>query len=368
MALSWDRPAPSVIQIEPVYFPTWLVNACALANGIGSEDTRSIAHFDRDFGVTSWFIMTQASPGHHMFPINMLPLTPRSPAIFETLPERWDDSMATLSDYDGRSVTCLPYTRSPLTFVNDFKAASKFVEGATVIAEFAMSVLPLYPVLFPLYLIKFEAVPQHGETRRSQLTVAIQAHQLNGHIFANNLGKGYYHPRTSWTARLWKWWLRYKKEIILTADPELEGMFIRDSPEAVNSAGSSISVYGHSTQVLQNSLWGFINPVYGVDQKDESLWTKLQLKAANSWTRNPPEKINWDDERIRPLTKDEMVTNNAFLMEKTIFSLRQISRLTETIPEKLMDTVLYPRSDAKDANEYVNLWPEWYKKWERRRK
>ncbi|KAF8510499.1 hypothetical protein BU17DRAFT_98008 [Hysterangium stoloniferum] len=313
------RVAP-VINIKPVYFPTWLVDACSVSQGkfdFVSEMIPDPEYFAYQVAHEIYY------PGHHMFPLNMLPLTPSSPFLFSTPPVPWDESMATLPD--PRSVTCLPYTRSPLTFVDDFKAASRYitVEGARKSTRFSISLLPLYPVLFPLYLIQFEAMPQGEETRNSQLTIVVAAHQPNGHMFATNLGKDYLHPSNSWI-KLWEWFLGYKKEISLTATSGLDGTFIRDSPEAVSlildiftdSAGSSISVYGPRSEFLPDTLWSCVNFLHETGRRDESLYTQFQLKITTSWKRKPPEEINWDDERIRPAAMWEMTTNTAFQQQK----------------------------------------------------
>ncbi|KAF8514337.1 hypothetical protein BU17DRAFT_94610 [Hysterangium stoloniferum] len=162
----------NVTQIQPIYFPTWRLHV----NTLSDSSTYSSFIGRETFAISTG--LEQYYPGHHMFPLSMLQLVQLQPGIF-TIPKRWDDAMGNLSDYDGRSVICLPYTRSPFTFLEDFRTASKVVEGASIKphVKFNMSLLPLYPILFPLYLIKFEAKSKVAEQGSPQLTVIVSADQ-----------------------------------------------------------------------------------------------------------------------------------------------------------------------------------------------
>lgn len=322
------------LRIQPIYFPTWRVEAEALSKGIDSEDI--IQNTEQDD--TAYLLSRELyHPGHHMLPLSTLSFAPfpDSPLL------PWNESMSRLKD--GTEVVCLPYTLSPLEFAStltECMSRNKATHSGKS-RLLSLHIGPTYPVLFPLYLIQYEVVPSNSGHKPEPLTIVLEGHREGGALFSENISDVYLHPSVSIAASALLSALDYKGDIPLEVTSE-------------GKPSSFISAYRRDPPV---GVWEYINHLSS--SRVQSV--KLRRWILNNW-QTPRPKLDWSDIRIQPPTIENLIRTDTFQSVKMILLSEHMQELRQQQATRTGDlaglhTFLYGFDGGEELRKTQ---PAWY--------
>ncbi|RPD60091.1 hypothetical protein L226DRAFT_535029 [Lentinus tigrinus ALCF2SS1-7] len=286
-------------RVEPVYLPTWLIDARVQAT-LWLKKTPEQSEFNKD-DVEVQFAHT-CMPGFCYRPLSEYCLATTD--LLEAKPVEWSEDMR---NQDGDNVLCLPFTLSPFQLAESARHLSMADANVSDIIRFEPSslreiMMAAYPVLIPIWLAQFVVqAPVNGRRQDVVLTSFIEAGRSEPRIYIELL-------------------------------PVVETLFnllgLKDTPDLL-VRGSPVEYPPRWTNV--RSILG--NHATLEHRKHIEDWIDLSLckgvalaKYREQHFSGSKGTVDWEDVRIRPFTLEERAANlqwlgtaeNLFVLEKML--------------------------------------------------